>query len=175
MSITPPFNFKKWIDENRDKLKPPVGNTQVYKDAESFIVMVVGGPNYRKDYHYNESEEFFFQLEGDINVRIWENGGPRDIPIKEGDIFLLPAKVPHSPQRTAGSVGLVMEKVRDQGETDGFQWYCEKCNEKLYEEYFELKDIVKQLPVVMEKFYSSVDLRTCSNCDTVMEPPQKAK
>lgn len=166
-----PFNFKKWIDEHRDLLKPPVGNQVVYKDNEDFIVMVVGGPNSRKDYHYNEGEEFFYQLEGNIVLKIIEDGKAVDIPINEGEIFLLPPKVPHSPQRTAGSVGLVIERYRKEGEKDGFQWYCEHCNHKLYEEYFELTDIVTQLPKVMEKFYSSKELRTCDNCGTVMEKP----
>ncbi|MCX6351882.1 MAG: 3-hydroxyanthranilate 3,4-dioxygenase [Bacteroidetes bacterium] len=173
MAVTEPFGFKKWIDDNRDKLKPPVGNAQIYKNTKDFIVMVVGGPNSRKDYHYNESEEFFFQLEGDIVVKIIDDGVPKDIHINEGDIFLLPAKTPHSPQRGPNTVGLVMEKVRSGGEIDGFLWFCEKCNHKLYEEYFELTDIVAQLAPVMAKFYSNESLRTCGECGTVMEPPKK--
>ena len=168
-----PFNFKKWIDDNRHLLKPPVGNQQVYKGNDDFIVMVVGGPNARKDYHYNEGEEFFYQLEGNIVLKIIEDGKPVDVPINEGEIYLLPPKVPHSPQRTAGSVGLVIERYRKDGEQDGFQWYCENCGDKLYEEYFELTDIVAQLPKVMETFYGSEAHRTCKNCGTVMEPPVK--
>ncbi len=109
MALMPPFNFKKWIDEHRHLLKPPVGNQMVWQDRD-FIVMVVGGPNSRTDFHIDESEEFFYQLEGDINLRIIEDGKPRDMPIREGDIFLLPPKVPHSPQRPAGTVGLVIER-----------------------------------------------------------------
>lgn len=175
MAIQRPFNLNKWIEENRHLLKPPVGNQTVYKNTGDFIVMVVGGPNSRKDFHYNESEELFYQLEGDIVVRIVEDGKPVDIPIKAGDMFLLPGKVPHSPQRTAGSVGLVIEKVREGGEIDGFLWFCEHCGEKLYEEYFELTDIVTQLPPVMERFYSDADKRTCKNCGHVMEPPTPKK
>lgn len=175
MAIQRPFNLNKWIEENRHLLKPPVGNQTVYKNTGDFIVMVVGGPNSRKDFHYNESEELFYQLEGDIVVRIVEDGKPVDISIKAGDMFLLPAKVPHSPQRTEGSVGLVIEKVREGGEIDGFLWFCENCGEKLYEEYFELTDIVTQLPPVMERFYSDVDKRTCKNCGHVMEPPTPKK
>ncbi|MGB0522902.1 MAG: 3-hydroxyanthranilate 3,4-dioxygenase [Flammeovirgaceae bacterium] len=171
MSIQRPFNFKKWIDDNRHLLKPPVGNQQVYKANDDFIVMVVGGPNSRKDYHYNEGEEFFYQLEGDIVLKIIEDGKPVDIPIKEGEIFLLPPKVPHSPQRTAGSVGLVIERYRSETEKDGFMWFCENCNHKLYEEYFELTDIVNQLPKVMKTFYDSEEHRTCDQCGTVMEKP----
>jgi len=171
MSIQRPFNFKKWIDENRHLLKPPVGNQQVYKTAENFIVMVVGGPNSRKDFHYNESEEFYFQLEGNMVLRIIEEGKQVNIPINEGDIFLLPPKVPHSPQRPANTVGLVMEMIRSEDEKDGFQWYCENCNQLLYEEYFHLEDIVKQLPPIMTRFYESEEKRTCKKCGTQMQKP----
>ncbi len=165
-----PFSFKKWIDENRHLLKPPVGNRQVYVGNDDFIVMVVGGPNSRKDFHYNETEEFFYQLEGDIVLRIVEEGKIRDIEIKEGEIFLLPAKVPHSPQRPANTIGLVMELNRNNGEKDGFMWFCENCNDKLYEEYLTLEDIVKQLPPIMNRFYKSEHV-TCKNCGTKMTKP----
>lgn len=170
MSITRPFSFKKWIDDNRHLLKPPVNNKVVYKDAE-FIVMVVGGPNSRKDYHYNESEEFFYQLEGDIIVTIQEEGKAVEVPIKEGDIFLLPPKVPHNPIRFENTIGLVMERKRREGEMDGLMWFCEKCNHKLYEEKFVLNDIASQFQGVFAKFYNSEDLRTCKTCNHIMEPP----
>ncbi len=170
MSITRPFNFKKWIDDNRHLLKPPVNNKVVYKDAE-FIVMVVGGPNSRKDFHYNESEEFFYQLEGDIVVTIQEDGKAVQVPIKEGDIFLLPPKVPHNPIRFKNTIGLVMERKRREGEMDGLMWFCEKCNHKLFEEKFILNDIASQFQGVFEKFYTSKDLRTCKTCGHIMEPP----
>ena len=173
METASPLNFKQWIDENRHLLKPPVGNQVVYQPNQDFIVMVVGGPNARKDFHFNETEEFFYQLEGDINVRIMENGKPKDIPIKQGDIFLLPPRVPHSPQRGANTIGLVMEVKRREGMKDRFQWYCENCNNLLHEEILDVKDIVKDLPVVMDKFYTSKELRTCKKCGTVMEPPKK--
>jgi 3-hydroxyanthranilate 3,4-dioxygenase len=172
MAVIKPFNIKQWIDENRHLLKPPVGNKQIYEDTD-FIVMVVGGPNARKDYHYNESEEFFYQIEGDITVRIQEDGKSVDMHIHEGDIFLLPPKVPHSPIRGANTVGLVIEKKRTETEIDALQWYCEKCNHKLYEEQFMLKNIETAFKSIFEKYYGSLDLRTCSKCGSVMEPPQK--
>lgn len=168
--VTRPFNFKKWIEENRHLLKPPVNNKVVYKDAE-FIVMVVGGPNSRKDYHYNESEEFFYQLEGDIKVQIQEDGKAVEVDIKEGDIFLLPAKVPHNPRRLANSIGLVMERKRRPDEKDGLLWFCEKCNHPLHEAYFMLTDITSQFQIEFKRFYENKDLRTCKKCGTVMEPP----
>lgn len=173
MPIQSPFNFKQWIDEHRHLLKPPVGNQVVYKENKDFIVMIVGGPNSRKDFHFNEGEEFFYQIEGNIIVRIMEDGKPRDISIKEGEIFLLPPRTPHSPQRGANTIGLVMERYRRNGEKDGFLWFCENCSNKLHEEYFELTDIVKQLPPVMKKFYDNEQLRTCKKCGAVMQPPQK--
>ncbi len=175
MAVQKPFNLKKWIDDNRHLLKPPVGNQCVYKDSGDYIVMVVGGPNSRKDFHYNETEELFYQLEGDINVRIIEDGKVVDIPIKEGEMFLLPGKVPHSPQRSEGSIGLVIEKVRSEEETDGFMWFCENCNNKLYDEYFKLEDIVAQLPPIMNRFYSDDKKRTCNSCGAVMAAPAPKK
>lgn len=171
MAVTKPFNLTKWIEDNRNLLKPPVGNACIYKNAGDFIVMIVGGPNSRKDFHLNESEELFYQLEGDIVVRIHDEDKIVDIEIKQGDIFLLPGNVPHSPQRGANTVGLVIEKVRAGKEIDGFLWFCENCHEKLYEETLELTDIVSQLPPIMERFYSDVDKRTCKKCGTVMTPP----
>lgn len=151
-------------------LKPPVNNKVVYKDAE-FTVMVVGGPNSRKDYHYNESEEFFYQLEGDIVVQIQEDGKAVEVPIKEGDIFLLPPKVPHNPRRFANTIGLVMERRRRETEKDGLLWFCENCNAGLHEVYFTLTDIQTQFQTEFKKFYADRQLRTCKSCGTVMEPP----
>jgi len=142
----------------------------LYKQAGDFIVMIVGGPNARKDYHYNESEEWFFQVEGSINVRIQEDGKALDIPIKEGEMFLLPAKTPHSPMRSEGSVGLVIEKVRKgTNDKDGLLWFCDNCNHKLHETYFSLTNIEKDFIPRFKEFYSSVDLRTCAKCAKEME------
>lgn len=168
--MLPPINFKKWIESHRYLLKPPVGNKVVYEDTE-FIIMVVGGPNTRKDYHIDEGEEFFYQLEGDMNLRIMENGIPRDVPINEGDIFLLPPKVPHSPQRLKNTVGLVIERKRRSGELDGFQWYCDNCHSLLYEKYLPLTDIVKQLPPIFNGFWGNEDARTCNSCNAYLEKP----
>ena len=173
MPVIFPINFKKWIDENRHLLKPPVSNKVVYKDTE-FIIMVVGGPNSRKDYHFNESEEFFYQLEGSIEVGIQQDGKAVDVPIKEGEIFLLPPRVPHSPRRGPNTIGLVIERMRRNGEKDGLQWYCEKCNHKLYDEYFVLTNIMTQFQEVFGRFYGSKEHRTCKKCGHVMEPPVAA-
>ena len=165
------FNFKNWIEENRHLLKPPVGN-KCMVDGD-LIVMVVGGPNSRKDYHYEDGAEFFYQIEGDITVRVIENGKPKDVHIKEGEMFYLPPNVPHSPQRPGNTIGLVIERKRDEKELDGFQWYCENCGEKLYEEFVKLTNIVTQLPPIFEKYWGDESKRTCKKCGTVMLPPVK--
>ena len=174
MSITKPFNLQVWIDDNRDLLKPPVGNKCLYKEAGDFIVMVVGGPNARKDYHYNEGEEWFYQIEGDVMVKIQLDGKAVEVPIKEGEMFLLPAKVPHSPNRSEGSIGLVIERVREGTDyTDGLMWFCDNCNAKLFDEYFKLKNIEKDFLPVFKKFYASKELRTCNQCSHTMESDQR--
>lgn len=170
MPLSKPFNLKKWIDDNRDLLKPPVGNKQVYKGNDDYIVMVVGGPNGRKDYHWEEGEELFYQVEGDIHLKIINAAGqPETINIQEGDMFLLPPRIPHSPQRPANTVGLVIERYRHEGEMDKLMWFCEHCNNQLHEATFALEDIVVQLREAINNFMESEDLRTCDKCGTVME------
>ncbi len=173
MGIKRPFNLQKWIDENRKDLKPPVGNRNLYHDAGDYIVMIVAGPNARKDYHFNETEELYYQLEGDIVVRVQEDGEAVDIPIKEGEMFLLPGKVPHSPMRSAGSIGLVIELKREKGEKDGLQWYCDNCNTKLHDTYFKLENIEKDFLPRFKKFYKSKKKRTCPECGEVMEADER--
>jgi len=165
-----PFNLQKWIDENRDLLKPPVSNKNLYVEAGDFIVMIVGGPNARKDYHFNESEELFYQIEGEITVRIQEDGKAKDIIIKEGDIFLLSGNTPHSPIRGENTIGLVIEKVRKGTDlVDGLMWFCDKCNNKLHEYRFPLVNIEHDFISRFREFYGSEEKRTCSDCGHVME------
>lgn len=169
-----PFNLQQWIDDNRDLLKPPVGNKNLYKESGDFIVMIVGGPNARKDYHYNESDELFYQLEGDITVRIQEGGERKDIQIKEGEMFLLPGNIPHSPMRGPNTVGLVIEKVRKGTDLmDGLMWFCDNCNNKLHEYKFPLNNIEDDFLPRFKEFYTSQELRTCKNCSTVMEADER--
>jgi 3-hydroxyanthranilate 3,4-dioxygenase len=169
MAIQGAFNFKKWIDEHRHLLKPPVGNITVYQDTE-FIVMVVGGPNSRKDYHYNETEEWFYQLEGNITINIQEDGQAVPIHLGPGDMFLCPAKTPHSPGRAEDSIGLVIERSRKGTNfKDGLMWFCEKCNNKLHETYFEQNNIETDFQPKFKEYYGSEDLRTCKKCGHVME------
>lgn len=166
------IDLKKWIEENHAQFKPPVGNKVIWEDTDT-IVMVVEGPNARKDYHINDGEEFFYQVKGDIVLKIIDNGEGVDVPIREGEIFLIPSKVPHSPQRPAGTIGVVIEYTRHGSELDGFQWYCEKCHHKLYEEFVAVNDIGHQLPEIFKHFYGSEDNRRCKKCGHVMQPPME--
>ena len=168
--MLPPINFKNWIKKNRDKLKPPVCNQIVYEDTE-LIIMVVGGPNIRKDYHIDEGEEFFYQIEGNMTLKLIKDKQVQSINIKEGEIFLLPPLIPHSPQRYENTVGLVIERKRHDNELDGFQWYCDNCNNLLYETFFYLENIVMQLPIIFENFWKNDSYRTCKKCNHYLRKP----
>jgi len=170
--IKKPFNIKAWIADNRDLLKPPIGNKCVYEQADDLIVMVVGGPNARRDFHYNEGEELFFQVEGAITLKTVQDEKIVDVVINEGDIFLLPARTLHSPRRPADTIGIVVETSRQNGQKDGCVWFCEKCDAKIFEEYFVLnepKEIVTKLKAITERFNQSVEMRTCGDCGEVLE------
>ncbi len=176
MPLPGPIDFQRWIEEHRHLLKPPVGNKCIiYGD---FIVMIVGGPNQRTDFHIEEGPEFFHQIEGEMVLRIQDEfdgnrGVVRDIPIKAGEIFYLPPRVPHSPQRMANSIGLVIERKRLAHERDGLMWFCERCNTKLYEELFALDNIETQFPAVFDRFYRSHAHRTCTHCGHLNPAPPK--
>ena len=163
MKLNRPINFKSWIEKNRHLLKPPVGNKVVYENSD-FIIMVVGGPNSRKDYHVDPIEEFFYQIEGNMILKII------DINIKEGEIFLLPKKIPHSPQRFENTVGLVVEYKRENGILDYFQWYCDSCDKLLHEIQVELKDIITQLPKIFKEYWDDIPARTCDSCGEIQTP-----
>ena len=167
------INFKQWIDEHRHLLKPPVGNAQIWENTD-FIVTIVGGPNQRTDFHDDPFEEFFYQIEGNMVLRTIQDGKIVDVPIREGEIFLLPPHVRHSPQRPeAGSIGLVIERKRLAHEDDALMWFCVSCNHKLYEESFHLVDIEQDFFRVFERFYRDDALRTCTQCGTLNPRPQR--
>jgi 3-hydroxyanthranilate 3,4-dioxygenase len=162
MSTLAPLNLHAWIEEHRHLLKPPVGNACIWNS--NFLVMIVGGPNVRTDYHINPGEELFYQVEGDIVLKVIEDGKPRDIPIKQGELFLLPARMPHSPQRPAGTVGLVVEQPKAFTENQHLRWHCRRCHAIVYDAEFQPVDIGKQIKEVIERFKGSEALRTCKQC-----------
>lgn len=167
--LIPPINLQEWIEKHRHLLKPPVGNKCIV--AADYIIMIVGGPNARTDYHCEDGPEFFYQIEGEMVLRIQENGARRDIPIKAGEMFYLPPQVPHSPQRMPDSIGLVIERKRLVHEQDALMWFCEHCNAKLYQETFHLHDIENQFHAVFERFYRSNTHRTCTACGHLNPAP----
>ncbi len=170
MPLLPPFNFSAWIDANRHLLKPPVGAKKVFENAE-FIVMVVGGPNARSEYHINSGEELFLMIEGDMVLKVVDDGEFKDIAIREGEIFLLPGGVPHSPQRAANTVGLVVERPRFAGETDAMRWYCDECRNVLHEARFEVVSFLQQMNDAIAEVNASESIRTCDACHAVMPIP----
>jgi 3-hydroxyanthranilate 3,4-dioxygenase len=166
-----PINLQSWIEAHRHLLKPPVANKCIV-DGD-FIVMIVGGPNQRTDYHVDEGPEFFYQLEGEMVLRIQQDGRARDVPIRAGEIYYLPPRVPHSPQRMANSIGLVIERKRLPHELDGLEWYCERCNHQLYAERFPLENIETQFPAVFDRFYRSREHRRCKACGHLNPAPAR--
>jgi 3-hydroxyanthranilate 3,4-dioxygenase len=167
-ALPPVINFQSWIDENKHLLKPPVGNKQLYPPAGDFIVMVVGGPNRRTDFHLDPYEEWFYQVKGNMHLNLMTDDGPQRIDIREGDMWMLPRNTPHSPQRPEeGSIGLVVERIREEGTLEKFMWFCPNCNAKVHEVELQVRDIVADLPPVFEAFYTDEKARTCAACGTV--------
>ncbi len=173
-TVAAPINISRWVDEHRGELKPPVGNKYLY-DGNDFFVMVIGGPNARNDFHVTNSEEYFYQLKGDIVVRIREGGAIKDVPVREGEAFFIPANVPHSPTRPPGTVGVVVERRRPPGETEHLQFYCESCGELVYDKEFDCKDIVKHFSQAMEEFWADETLSACKGCGTRVAKPTPVK
>ena len=172
--VLPPINIRKWVEENRDRLKPPVGNQYLY-DGDGFFVMVIGGPNARNDFHMSNSEEYFYQLQGDIVVRIAENGEIKDVPVREGETFFVPGGVPHAPTRPPGTIGIVVELRRPAGETEHQQFYCDQCGKLVYDKKFDCADIVEHFAQSMEEFWANAALSTCRSCGTRVKKPTPIK
>ncbi len=173
-SVEAPIGLLKWVEENRADLKPPVGNKYLY-DGDDFFVMVIGGPNARNDFHVTSSEEYFFQLKGDIVVRIREDGKIKDVPIREGETFFIPGGVPHAPTRPPGTIGVVVERRRPPGEREHQQFYCEECDDLVYDKEFDCADIVEHFAQSMEDFWADPELNTCKNCGTANGKPTPVK
>lgn len=163
-----PLNFQSWLDDNAHLLKPPVGNQQIWQNAD-YMVTVVGGPNERTDFHDDPVEEFFYQFKGEAYLLIWDRGKYEKVTLKEGDMWLMSPHVIHSPQRpNAGSLCLVIEHKRPPHEHDALQWSCAKCGTLIKRYEMALSSIVKDLPPVYQQFYAINDEeRTCNQCGTV--------
>jgi 3-hydroxyanthranilate 3,4-dioxygenase len=167
MTDPSPVSFPDWLAENQHLLKPPVGNKQLFPTGSDFIVMVVGGPNQRTDFHVDPYEEFFYQIKGNMHLNVITPDGPDTVRIGEGSMWLLPGNMPHSPQREAGSIGIVVERVREEGTLEKFQWYCPSCGSLVHEVELQVRDIVVDLPPVFQAFYDDEKARTCAGCGAV--------
>jgi len=118
-------DVNNWLEANAPSFVPPVCNKLMHHTQ--LDIMFVGGPNQRDDFHLEEGEELFWQLKGDMELVVEERGSQKSIPIREGEIFVLPGKIPHSPRRSANSIGLVIERQRVEGqEMDGLRYYCKE-------------------------------------------------
>lgn len=161
------FDFSRWVRQNQHLLRPPVGN-QLLHDGAGMIVMAVGGPNTRMDFHDDPVDEWFHQIRGDMLLKIAENGEIYDVPVREGEVFMLPAHTLHAPQRPQeGSIGIVVESPRMMGMKEGFEWYCFECKARVHRVEVSLMDasaIVETLPKIYEAFHNDVAARTCENC-----------
>lgn len=167
------LDLAKTIEENKDLLKPPVNNKVLWEDSE-FIVMLIGGPNRRRDFHIDPSDEFFYQIKGNCYVEcITEDGKREVVTVKPGEMFMLPAWVPHSPHRVADSYGIVIERKRKEGELEHLVWFCDKCNHEMHRVTVQMVNIETQIKEAIEQFNGSEELRTCDNCGYVM--PEEVK
>lgn len=166
----PPINLMRWVHEHRDQLKPPVGNKYLYR-GEDFFVMIIAGPNARNDFHITRSEEFFYQIQGDVSVLTREGGRTVEHRIREGEVFFIPPNVPHAPQRGPNTLGLVVERERPPGEREHLVWFCPKCDALVYDLEFDCKDIVDHFRDMMEAFWGDDAKRTCGKCGTKIERP----
>ncbi|KAJ1918146.1 3-hydroxyanthranilic acid dioxygenase [Mycoemilia scoparia] len=163
-----PFDFHGWLKEHGHTLKPPVGNA-IVAEGDDYLVMVVGGPNARSDFHLNDTEEWFYQIKGDIIVKIVDpdTNQFQEIPVKEGHMLIVPRNVPHCPIRFADTIGLVMERKRLPHQIDKMRWYCEQCNKVIYEKAFHCKDLVGDLVDIIKNYQRDEDLRKCDSCGNI--------
>ncbi|PYJ79729.1 MAG: 3-hydroxyanthranilate 3,4-dioxygenase [Verrucomicrobia bacterium] len=173
-TVQSPINLKNWIEENREKFKPPVSNRYLY-DGRDFFVMVIKGPNARNDFHLVDSEEYFYQLKGDIKVRVREGERIVDHVVHEGETFFIPPNVPHSPQRPPDTVGVVVERRRPPGEKEHVIFYCENCGALVEDIHFDCADIVEHFSQAMLDFWNDDARRTCKKCGKKVEKPEPVK
>ncbi len=157
------FNLWQWIEQNRATFEPPVGNKVIWEDSQ-FTAMVVRGPNARRDFHVDPSDEIFYMLRGAMRLEYMVDGRRHEQIIREGEMCLLPALVPHSPHRPADTWGLVVEVKRRPEQTESLLWFCDRCDRLLHQVTMHVADIERELKAAIERFDASLALRTCSGC-----------
>lgn len=169
-SCQPAIDLMGWIAEHKGEFKPPVANKYLY-DGRDFFVMVIVGPNARNDFHQVDSEEYFYQVKGDIKVRIREGDRIVDYPVREGETFFIPPNVPHSPMRPPNTIGVVVERRRPPGEKEHIIFYCGQCEALVEDILFDCRDIVDHFRDTMEAFWKDDARRTCRKCGKKVEKP----
>lgn len=166
------FDLWEWVEQNRHAFEPPVGNKVIWEDSQ-FTAMIIRGPNARRDFHVDPSDEIFYMFRGDMVLEYVQDGKRSERLIREGELCLVPAFTPHSPHRPADTWGLVVEIKRTPEQTESLLWYCDRCDALLHEVTMHVADIEKELRAAIEAFDASLDLRTCRRCRYVQpeRPP----
>jgi 3-hydroxyanthranilate 3,4-dioxygenase len=168
------INIDQWIEENKSSFVPPVCNKLMY-GAGQLKVMFIGGPNQRKDYHIEEGEEFFYMLKGPMCLKVVEKDAHKDISIAEGEVYMHPSRIPHSPQRYDNTVGLVIERERSQEEIDGLRYYVDGTVSPLWEQWFHCYDLGTQLGPVIKSYFASEEHKTGKPPGGKVFPPPPVK
>jgi 3-hydroxyanthranilate 3,4-dioxygenase len=157
------FELWKWIEDHRTAFEPPVGNKVIWEDSQ-FTAMIVRGPNARRDFHVDPSDELFYMLRGAMVLEYIQDGRRQERVIREGELFLVPGLTPHSPHRPADTWGLVVEIKRRPDQEESLVWFCERCDAPLHQVTMHVADIERELRQAIEAFDASAALRTCRRC-----------
>jgi 3-hydroxyanthranilate 3,4-dioxygenase len=168
MDFLSTFHLKRWVEENKNLFSPPYKTNRLLVHHKDFLVMILRGPNVRLDFHVEPGDEFFYQIEGGIELHLKPDGEKREVvKIGEGEIFVCPASVPHSPRRPENTWGLVIERKRTPDEKEDFVWFCEKCDEKVLSRTVVQGDVGRQVTKIYEAFNADAAARTCQACGYV--------
>jgi 3-hydroxyanthranilate 3,4-dioxygenase len=168
MDLLSTYHLKKWVAENHDYFNPPFRTNRLLVHHKDFLVMILRGPNTRLDFHIEPGDEFFYQVEGDMELHLKPEGERRQVvTIREGEIFVSPGGLAHSPRRFENTWGLVIERRRRPGEKEEFAWFCEKCDELVLSRVMDPDNIPAQVSQVYQEFNDNEKLRTCRACGYV--------
>ncbi|MSP37127.1 MAG: 3-hydroxyanthranilate 3,4-dioxygenase [Deltaproteobacteria bacterium] len=168
MELLSTYHLKKWVKDNAQLFNPPIRTNHLLVHYKDFLVMILRGPNTRLDFHIQPGDEFFYQVEGEMELVVKPEGERRQsFRIQEGEIFVLPGGTPHSPRRFENTWGLVIERKRRQEEKEEFAWFCEQCDDLVLSRLVNQGDIPSQVSAVYNEFNGDVKLRTCKSCGYV--------
>jgi 3-hydroxyanthranilate 3,4-dioxygenase len=168
MDLLSTFHLKRWIEENQSYFNPPFRTNRLLVHHKDFLVMILRGPNTRLDFHIEPGDEFFYQVDGDMELHVKPEGERRQIvKIKQGEIFVCPGGLPHSPRRFENTWGLVIERKRRDDEKEEFAWFCESCDALVLSRVVNQGNIPSQVSAVYQEFNEKEQLRTCGACGYV--------